>query len=414
MGAIEQFLSDYAKKETARFHMPGHSGLIEPSDITEIEGADNLYESRGIIAKSEAVTTKLYGTGATVFSAGGSTLGIQAMLMCMKWEGRNVIADRAVHKSFVNACALLDLNVKWFRQKSDSLEDILRDADKPCCVYVTSPDYYGNMANTAALSQICRNHGAKLLVDNAHGAHLAFLPDNLHPIANGADLCCDSAHKTLPALTGCGYVHAADPQYREPLKRAMSIFGTSSPSYLLLESLDKCNSYLAEKIRRKLPERVLRILKLKQNLPHILFLGDEPLHITASLSGAAITETLDKYGIVPEYSSEHAVLFLSSPETPMTDFDRLEEALKEAVLLPNAPAIIIPSIPLPQVAVSMREALLMPQKVTPINKANGQVCGLTSPPCPPCVPLIMPGEVFNEETVAACKKYGIKEVFTVT
>jgi arginine/lysine/ornithine decarboxylase len=119
---------------------------------------------------------------------------------------------------------------------------------KPCAVYVTSPDYLGNQQDLAGLSAVCAARGIPLLVDNAHGAYLHFLPQPAHPLDLGATACCDSAHKTLPVLTGGAYLHIAKnapERYARDAKRAMALFGSTSPSYLILQSLDRANAYLA-------------------------------------------------------------------------------------------------------------------------------------------------------------------------
>lgn len=118
-------------------------------------------------------------------------------------------------------------------------------------VYLTSPDYYGREADIAAIAKEVHGRGGLLLVDNAHGAHLRFLPEDRHPMRLGADLCCDSAHKCLPVLTGGGYLHSNLPVVKEELKAAMALFGSTSPSYLILASLDLCNRYLAGPAREE-------------------------------------------------------------------------------------------------------------------------------------------------------------------
>ena len=222
---ICDFVRDYALKAPLRLHMPGHKGkaLLGPEalDITEVSGADSLYEAAGIIRRSEENASRLFGCP-TFYSAEGSSQCIRAMLylalLRAKEEGRRplIAAARNVHRSFLSAVALLGLEVVWLWPEEGSylscgvspqaLEELLR-AEKPTAVYLTSPDYLGNMADVAALAQVCHRHGALLLVDDAHGAYLRFLESSLHPMDLGADMCCDSAHKTLPVLTGGAYLH---------------------------------------------------------------------------------------------------------------------------------------------------------------------------------------------------------------
>ncbi len=227
---IFDFVQNYIKSNTARLHMPGHKGVsflgCEAFDITEIKGADELYAPSGIIRESEENATRLFDTARTIYSAGGSSQSINAMLYLAylradKSHRPFVLAGRNVHKSFIYALAKLDADAEWlYPEKSSSicscivtaksLENKLKELEnKPFAVYITSPDYLGRMSNIEALAKVCKKYDIPLLVDNAHGSYLKFCEQDLHPISLGADMCCDSAHKTLPVLTGGGYLHIA-------------------------------------------------------------------------------------------------------------------------------------------------------------------------------------------------------------
>ena len=273
---ICDFVNKYAESEKARFHMPGHKGKgflgTEHLDITEIDGADVLYNAKGIIKESQENASKLFGSEKTLYSAEGSSLSIRAMLylalLYAKQSGRKpaIAAFRNVHKAFISASALLDIETQWIYPENQSgiiscgispqNVDVLLTGieEKPAALYVTSPDYLGNVQDIAGLSEVCKKHGILLLVDNAHGAYLKFLPQDIHPITLGADICCDSAHKTLPVLTGGAYLHisenAPDILYAEA-ERAMSLFASTSPSYLILQSLDIANKYMSDGYKRK-------------------------------------------------------------------------------------------------------------------------------------------------------------------
>ena len=268
---IFDFVNKYADSDSLRLHMPGHKGKavlgVEGLDITEITGADVLYNAKGIIKESEENAASLFGTKRTLYSAEGSSLAIRAMVYLIKMQAFSLgnkpllLAARNAHKAFVTALGLLDVQVEWMLPDdaqsliscnitAEYLDSRLSDMkEKPSAVYVTSPDYLGNILNIAELSQVCKKHGVLLAVDNAHGAYLKFLPDDIHPITLGADICCDSAHKTLPVLTGGAYLHISEnaPKlFCQRAEAALSIFASTSPSYLILASLDRANSYLAD------------------------------------------------------------------------------------------------------------------------------------------------------------------------
>ncbi len=337
---IYNFIKKYDKNNILRCHMPGHKGrynvreteMLCRFDITEISGADSLFEAEGIILESEKNMSRLYNTTATLYSAGGSTLCIQGMLGAMRDDDRRIIAVRNVHRAFLNSAALLGLEVEWVMPNYkngilsgeislEAIEDKLKSGGK-ACVYVTSPDYTGRMADIGAISEICRKYGALLIVDNAHGAHLHFLPKSLHPIALGADICCDSAHKMLPALTGAAMLHMADRRFEEPLRRNMGLFGSTSPSYLIMMSLDLCLDYLDNGIRSDIAENLMYADKFRQRFENRLdFVDGDPFHITinaaeSGFSGNELAELLRGNGVECEYSDDAVIILLMSPMNP--------------------------------------------------------------------------------------------------
>ena len=285
---IWDFVSAYQAADLSRFHMPGHKGKeflgAEPWDITEIDGADVLYSANGIIEESEDIASSLFQTAHSFFSAEGSTLAIKAMLLLAAQNAGEtplILAARNAHKAFIYGAALLDIEVEWLYPEpfthlchceisakvlKSHLQNMKR---KPCAVYITSPDYLGHTADIRALSQVCKEFSLPLLVDNAHGAYLNFLSPSRHPIALGADMCCDSAHKTLPVLTGGAYLHISKQtpsHYTENARNALSLFASTSPSYLILQSLDLCNHYLSDGYREKLKTCIHRIDALKSKM----------------------------------------------------------------------------------------------------------------------------------------------------
>ncbi|MBE5781071.1 MAG: amino acid decarboxylase, partial [Clostridiales bacterium] len=288
---IYDYVTSYVEQNPHRMHMPGHKGApylgCEYRDITEITGADALYEADGIIMESEGYAAELFGSGRTLYSTEGSTQCIKGMLylamqLAAPCEKPVILAGRNAHKAFLYGCALLDLTVNWLYPEDGAhsicscpitakdVETALKNADtKPVAVYLTTPDYLGGMVDVAAVAKVCRRYAVPLLVDNAHGAYLKFLQPSLHPMDLGADLCCDSAHKTLPVLTGGAYLHLshdAASKVGHIAKTAMGIFGSTSPSYLTLQSLDLCNRYLSDGYQNKLKQTICSIDDAKAKL----------------------------------------------------------------------------------------------------------------------------------------------------
>lgn len=440
---ICDFVNKYRESGTLRAHMPGHKGLGgfgAEADITEIAGADELYESEGIIRESEAIAARIFGTGRTLYSAEGSSLSIRAMLYLLllhakhveKRERYFVLAARNAHISLVSACSLLGLDIEWIWPEDASLlscpvdpraldEKLAEMTEKPIAVYLTSPDYLGNLQNVRDIALVCHWHGIPLAVDNAHGAYLRFLETDLHPITLGADICCDSAHKTLPCLTGAGYLHISRyaPALAENAERAMALFASTSPSYLILQSLDRANEYLSNGYREKLADFVLELDALRERLivKGFSLVGSEKLKLTLApksygYTGEELAAFLRENGIECEAADpDHTVLMLT-PETGEEGLARIENALG---LLGRREAIkdIPPVLPRPEKVMTVREAVLSPQQRIPAGKAFGRIMGNGYCGCPPAVPVVVPGERIGEAAIKCMKYYGFSSCTVV-
>ena len=431
---VADFVQRYAKAGTARLHMPGHKGRCflgcEPWDITEIHGADALYEAEGILAESEQNAAALFGSQRTCYSTEGSSQCIRAMLyLAVAASGSHtVVAARNVHRAFVSAAALLDLEIRWlWPEESRSLcgcpispaqlEETLHSLpEPPAAVYLTSPDYLGGMAEIPALAQVCHQHGTLLLVDNAHGAYLRFLQPSLHPLDLGADLCCDSAHKTLPVLTGGAYLHLSPtaPAQLAPLaKSALGLFGSTSPSYLTLASLDLCNRYLAEGYLQRLAEAVERLAELRERLTAAGWRVEpsDPLRVTVAaprgVTGQELAGQLRRQGAECEYADRDFLVLMATPEnTP-------EELAQAAAALGQCPGEANPpQLPLTrgERACSIRQAAFAPRETVDAAHSLGRVCGLPTVGCPPAIPIAVSGERITPEALALFAYYGIEQV----
>ena len=548
---IYNFVARYNALRPARFHMPGHKGRgslgCEEGDITEIPGADSLYEADGIIAESEANASRLFGCP-TFYSTEGSSHCIRAMLqlaMQLQSVGGGVhdapnvsvfgscgtsrtpsptknggrfciLAARNVHKTFLSAAALLDLDVVWLpsaggsylsAQPSPAGLDAALTESGAAAVYLTCPDYLGFLPDLRPLAELCHAHGALLLVDNAHGAYLRFLTPSRHPMDLGADLCCDSAHKTLPVLTGGAYLHVAErlagaaktspacrgeePAARpvegvrphkatgfemqhEAVRDALALFGSTSPSYLILQSLDLANPYLEtlpETLAAFLPK--VEALKTRLRAAGWRLVGDEPLKLTLSLaaanpspacrggepavtpvdktspacrgggsaarpvegsrpslrfpSGTALASALAQTGIYCEFFDADYLVCMLSPENSEEELARLEAAFSELAAGYGrtlcAPTDSTSSVirlagdggchlPLKGKATvcSLRDAMLAPAVTIPAAESLGQVLARPGVSCPPAVPILMPGERIDAAAVSAFARYGIEYV----
>ena len=431
---VADFVQRYAKAGTARLHMPGHKGRCflgcEPWDITEIHGADALYEAEGILAESEQNAAALFGSQRTCYSTEGSSQCIRAMLyLAVAASGSHtVVAARNVHRAFVSAAALLDLEIRWlWPEESRSLcgcpispaqlEETLHSLpEPPAAVYLTSPDYLGGMAEIPALAQVCHQHGTLLLVDNAHGAYLRFLQPSLHPLDLGADLCCDSAHKTLPVLTGGAYLHlslAAPAQLASLAKSALGLFGSTSPSYLTLASLDLCNRYLAEGYPQRLAEAVKRLAELRERLTAAGWRVEpsDPLRVTVAaprgVTGQELAGQLRRQGVECEYADRDFLVLMATPEnTP-------EELAQAAAALGQCPGEANPpQLPLArgERACSIRQAAFAPRETVDAAHSLGRVCALPTVGCPPAIPIAVSGERITPEALALFAYYGIEQV----
>lgn len=424
---IHDFLKAYSAENPVRCHMPG--GKRNDFDITEIDGADSLYESAGIIRVSEENASKLFGSGKTLFSCGGSTLAIQTMLAAAKAaypKKTRVAASRFCHRSLVSACALLGLEIDWIMPQSFLSCNVTAKAAEEkitpstLCLFVQSIDYYGGECDIGDLSLLCRAKKLPLLVDNAHGAYLVFTP--FHPLKQGADMTSDSAHKTLPCLTGGAYLHIsenASQAFAERAKELMAVFGSSSPSYLILDSLDLCNRHIAEEKERA--EQVFaEVKKLKTALMTAGYKlrKSDLLRITIDAckygcSGFELASLLRQNGVSAELADERYVVLLFSTGQSLSDFPRILEAAKK---IHRKPAIerSEPVFTAPTAVLSPRDALFSPSEEISLSEAEGRVCASVSCPCPPCVPLVMPGELFTALAVELMKSYGVEKVRVVS
>ena len=391
---ICDFVRDYAASGTIRMHMPGHKGRAEDEqltqiaqyDITEIAGADELFHPTSIIAESEANASEIFGCD-TYYSTEGSSLCIRAMLhLCMTQAAPHknvasqeatpasaaphknaapqkkaasqetaprpwVLAARNVHESFVSACALLGIDAEWIVSPNITLLSIDIDADDvakalvsgisshgslPCCVYITSPDYAGHILPIKEIADVCHKENVPLVVDNAHGAYLKFLEPSVHPMDLGADMCCDSAHKTLPVLTGGAYLHVASSEKysAERVKNSMQFFASTSPSWLILQSLDRANLWLSEGGKRLFKKTEEKVKKIRASLTDggLSCYGEDTMKITIltrdfGYTGNEFASILREQKIEVEFSDPDMIVLMITPKNTERELEKLRKIL---------------------------------------------------------------------------------------
>ncbi len=425
---IIDFVKKYSESKTSRLHMPGHKGKnilgCEKLDITEIKGADALFEANGIIAQSENNASTLFGTAKTLYSTEGSTLCIKTMLALVRRNGKNnrILASRNSHKALIYGCSQLDIDIDWLFDESECfslcksvitpeyLDKKLKNYNEmPCAVYVTSPDYLGNMLDIKALADVTHKYGLPLLVDNAHGAYLHFLHDKAHPMDMGADMCCDSAHKTLPVLTGGAYLHIsdkADTSYMGRAKSAMEMFASTSPSYLILQSLDAVNLKLAGSYSQELADCVSNVNELKECIiaAGVNIIKSDPLKLTVESSSVDLADRMRLYGIECEYEDPDFTVMMFTPCNTENDFYKVRQ-----FFLGNAftPVRNVLKMPIPEKAMSVHDAVFSDFEKVPVDKAVGRICAAPSIGCPPAVPVVVSGEVISSCAAEIMKYYGI-------
>lgn len=436
---IVSFLKSYQEKSPVRMHMPGHKGAgilgFEGMDLTEIYGADELFAAEGIIKESEQNASSLFGCP-TYYSTQGSTLCIQTMctILCQdaKSKGKKpkILAGRNAHRSFIHAAALLDFEIEWLYGNSDYLSCKIHaeDLEKaiieslPTAVYLTNPDYLGNLLDIQSLASVCKKHNVLLAIDNAHGAYLRFLEPSLHPIDLGADLCCDSAHKTLPVLTGGAYLHLSESLnqvWKNDVKHFMEYFSSTSPSYLIMASLDAANEVLDTAFKKSLSECIQRVDGLKNTLIQhgYTILSGEPMKITISTkefgyTGNEIANLLMECDIYPEFYDSDYIVLMPSPYNTKDDLKRLETCLcgiERKPILINKP----PKLEQSKKAMNVRQALFSSSITLDVSKSLGQVCSSVTVSCPPAILPVIPGEVISESSIEVMKYYGIETVRVV-
>ena len=429
-------LRSYADREPLRFHMPGHKGRalplaelkwLTPIDVTELTDTGNLYGPGEPFDAAQALWAERFGFERCQFLTGGSTQGVHTGLaLCCK-PGDKVLLDRGSHRSAFHAMALLDLRPVWLERPWLAQEnltgpispgDVERALDRDPeikTVCITSPTYAGVLSNVAAISRIVRARALRLFVDGAHGAHLPFL--GLEPFW-GADCVVTSAHKTLPAM-GQSALLFANGFAPDRVRELASVFGTSSPSYPMLASLDAARDWMEQWGTHKYERTAVRVAELRQQLPslrpqHGLSLDPTRLVLKAK-DGYALARALEERGVVPEMADRGHVILICTCQDDELAFRVLTQKLEELrEQLGGCPPL--PPPPLPEMALTPRQALFAPRETVALEQAAGRIAAGHIAPYPPGVPVVAPGERIEKKHLAYLNEIGYnrKSVAVVT
>ena len=359
-----------------RFHMPSHGGkgvlpadeglfASAPFDVTELSFSDNLASSSGVILEAENLAAKAYGADKTLFFTAGATDALRTALLCVRKESIAFLGD--MHKSFYAAQRLFSLDVTDI-----SSIDQIKGFGAVC---VTSPDYYGRVKDIGAIAKKCREAGAVLIVDEAHGAHFAFSPLLPESAVTQADFVIHGAHKTLPVYTGGAMLHVKEEFYQKAREMRREAIGTS-PSYLVMASLDYARGLFEKEgvaLYVALKEKIDR-LKNKYSTVETLDNDDfSRVVILKKGGGLALNAALEKAGVFVEAADADRVVLIVTP----FNADGLNEAFS--------------------IAAECKESN---PKFADISDIIGKVSAYDVGIYPPGVPLVKAGEIFSKEKTA--------------
>lgn len=432
------------------YHMPGHkrqnwgqlSEELYKIDITEIDGFDNLHDPRGILADLQKEAAGLYGAEESFYLVNGSTAGILSAMSCALPAGGRILMCRNCHKSAYHAVYLRNLTISYLDppvlKKYDifdgvSAEQVGRALDgepEIGAVLIVSPTYEGRISDVQAIADITHKRGVPLIVDEAHGAHLGLAEGfAANSCQAGADLVIHSVHKTLPALTQTALLHVNGGLIdRDYLKRFLHIYQTSSPSYLLMASIDNALCYLkkdGEQAFRQFKRRFELMLERLSVCRYLRFLPMDParqdigkLLISVkgtSLDGKQLYDILrEEYQLQPEMASASFVLAMFTVNDSEEGYARMEQALLEIDRGLHADAraeeAFLCRRPQAEGEIPLGRAWEMRAEILPLEDSLGRYAGEFVNLYPPGVPLLVPGERVTEElciNIRRCVKQGL-------
>lgn len=441
------------------FYTPGHKrGMgISPhltdllgkkvfqADLTELAELDNLFTPQGVIQQAQELAADAFGAAKTWFLVNGSTCGIEAAILATCGMGDKIILPRNVHSSVISGLILSGAIPIFINPEYDKDLDIAHsitpeavktalekhpDAKAVLTVY---PTYYGVCGDLGAIAQITHQYNLPLLVDEAHGAHFAFHPAlPITALAAGADLTVQSTHKTLGAMTQASMLHVQGNRIDiDRVSKALQLLQSTSPSYLLLASLDAARQQmaihgeslmsrtlqLADVARTRISQipglSVLEI-SLERCSPGFMALDKTRLTVNVAdlgLTGFAAEEILDeKLGVTAEFSSLQNLTFIISLGNNQADIEQLVQGLNNLARIPQLTGrwqvckykndVIVGDL----ICISPREAFFADSEILPLEQTQERICAEIVCPYPPGIPILMPGEIITKPALEYLQK----------
>ncbi len=415
-------IKSYVSQNRISFAMPGHKGGrglendLLSLDVTELSGTENLHCGGKYVQSAQRLLSELYGSGESFILTGGSTAAVQSMICGAVKKGGLLLASADCHKSVINACALLGIRVRVFPKEIDGefgvplgaksvKEYITDDTD---AVMVTSPNYYGVCSDIKVIAGECRDKGIPLLVDEAHGAH--FVADSRFPetAVRYADAVCHSAHKTLNALTGAAYLHLNGSLInRDRTREALTMFQSSSPSYVIAASADTARGELAKGNAWSGTYDMCREFKEEIRGAGVkVFESDDVTRLVLNFSrfgmtGFEVSRALSKKGIDVEMADLCNIVLIVTPSNTSSDLDALKKAIAQIVSADASGADVQRVLPPPPCnqTLSPSDAFFAERVKLPLERAEGRVSCVSAAAYPPGIPVIYTGETIRREHI---------------
>ena len=431
---INNFLKEYSANSPARFHMPGHKGLAElknntlSNDITEIPGADNLLCPNGIIKQSQELCAKYYGSSYAFYITQGSTTGILTMINALP-RNIKILVERTCHKSVISALALSGHNHDFLYPKYndtsntfdpisiDDIDQALKNDHSIGALFLTRPNYLGQCFDIKSVSQLCEKYEIILMVDEAHGAHFNFFDNLPESSIKYADMVIQSAHKTLPTLTQGAILHVNFKSAKMPsiehISHYLTIFHTTSPSYLILASIESGWQNAKNADWNKHYERINSFINslgayndiiLQDNLNAKDFSRLVLDFYKIGITGIQAAEFLAKNNIIVEYSDQLRVICITSPNDLDLWYNMLGNAIKKIPIKNPIKPISYYNIPLQNEMLISQAVLHESAILTNLNDSIGKICACTVGAYPPGSALIVPGEVISKKVIDYIEK----------